>query len=158
MPLRRSRAPAPAVSSFSLPRFLFVDYRASERGKSYGAERVPGSVLFLLVCAALPQVERVDPLSSHFFQSPLTPPPRPFSDDGIFSPQDLLLASLDAARWDLAGSAKKGRHRLREAAQIANGLREELSEVQGEGGIMCPPVSRFLDLVALVCFDVREPG
>ena len=44
---------------------------------------------------------------------------------------DLLLASLDAARWDLAGGARKGRHRLDEAAKIARRLREELSDAQG---------------------------
>lgn len=49
----------------------------------------------------------------------------------FFFTSDLLLASLDAARWDLAGGAKKGRHRLSEAAQIASRVRDELSDTQG---------------------------
>lgn len=52
---------------------------------------------------------------------------------------DLLLASLDAARWDLAGTNKNAKRRLREAARIADGVREELSSVEGKmrGGHVC---------------------
>lgn len=44
---------------------------------------------------------------------------------------DLLLASLDAARWSLAGAEKDGRRRLREAVQIAQGVRAEIKDVEG---------------------------
>lgn len=44
---------------------------------------------------------------------------------------DLLLASLDAARWSLAGAEKDGRRRLREAVQIARGVRAEIKDVEG---------------------------
>ncbi|CAN0361392.1 unnamed protein product, partial [Ectocarpus sp. 8 AP-2014] len=47
------------------------------------------------------------------------------------SPSYLLLASLDAARWDLAGTNKNAKRRLMEAARIADGVREELSSVEG---------------------------
>lgn len=44
---------------------------------------------------------------------------------------DLLLASLDAARWSLAGGTKEGKRRLEEAVRIVRAAREELSCVQG---------------------------
>lgn len=44
---------------------------------------------------------------------------------------DLLLASLDAARWSLAGAEKNGKRRLEEAVQIARGVREEMLGVRG---------------------------
>lgn len=44
---------------------------------------------------------------------------------------DLLLASLDAARWSLAGGTKEGKRRLEEAVRIAHIAREELSRVEG---------------------------
>ncbi|CAM9741199.1 unnamed protein product [Laminaria digitata] len=47
------------------------------------------------------------------------------------SPSYLLLASLDAARWSLAGADKDGRKRLREAVQIAQGVRAEIKNVEG---------------------------
>eukprot|EP00904_Undaria_pinnatifida_P009756 jgi/Undpi1/5910/HiC_scaffold_2.g01184.m1 len=47
------------------------------------------------------------------------------------SPSYLLLASLDAARWDLAGAEKDGRRRLKEAVLIAQGVRAEMKNMEG---------------------------
>ncbi|CAM9355960.1 unnamed protein product [Sphacelaria rigidula] len=47
------------------------------------------------------------------------------------SPNYLLLASLDAARWSLVGKEKSGQRRLNEAVQVVHAVREEISSTQG---------------------------
>ncbi|CAN0298414.1 unnamed protein product [Ascophyllum nodosum] len=62
------------------------------------------------------------------------------------SPSYLLLSSLDAARWSLAGGAKEGKRRLEGAVRIVRRVREELSSVQG------------IDVVDLEGEEGREAG
>lgn len=73
-----------------------------------------------------------------------SPPPPPTRAPSLFRIRaDLLLASLDAARWDLAGTDKNAKRRLREAARVADGVREELSSVEGKrrgGHVVCARV------------------
>lgn len=65
---------------------------------------------------------------------------------------DLLLASLDAARWSLAGGKKEGKRRLEEAVRITRAAREELSRVQGATVMFfSPSLSRTRGKFHLTC-------
>lgn len=44
---------------------------------------------------------------------------------------DLLLSSLDAARWSLSGAEKKGRKLLEDAVMVAREVRQELEAMNG---------------------------
>lgn len=50
---------------------------------------------------------------------------------------DLLLASLDAARWTLAGTEESGKRRLKAAVKVAQGVREQIAHIDGEHECAC---------------------
>lgn len=47
---------------------------------------------------------------------------------------DLLLASLDAARWSLTGKQGKGKSRLHAAVQLVRSVKKEIGDIEGTYG------------------------